>query len=425
MKNTNRRVVLGTLALLTASLGLGAGPNLLTNHDFASGTTGWQRANSDVTLIHRTDVGSTLPGGSGAPCLEVRNVGSDYSFSGAVQALPVTPGHQYLVSASVLVPQADNPATEVGAVVSFWTSSAFISSVSLYASPTPYGAWQRFEGAVVAPAGATTVWVNLSVRNPKSTAPQPPSAALFDDAYLGEMATTGQEVHELYLPVASSKGGLGGTFWTTDVWLTNLATTSAAIRGTVLVPGQDNGAAVAGAAQLLTVSGAASTSWTDIVSRLGVSNITGAIYLRAETPATETARNLVTVSSRNSTRNPAGAGRYGQAVIGVRAGERAVATASGLVVSDAFHTNVGVLNTCSDAISVAVEVRNGSGWTLAATTWSLLPYEPRMVNATSLGITSLDGGTVIFSLASPTGSLRGFLSVVDNGTNDSIYIPAS
>ena len=416
---------IGVLVVFTAVPASLAGTNLLTNPDFGSGTTGWSRSNTDITIVHRTDSGSMLPGGSGPPCLEVRNVGGSYSFSGGGQSITVTVGRQYVFSASAFLPRADNLADRVGAVVSFWSASSFISSVSLNTSPTPYGTWQRFEGAIVAPPGAVSAYFNLCVRNPSNTTTVTPAVALFDDAYAAEMATEGQEVHELFLPVASSKGGLGGTFWTTTLWLANLGATPTVIKGAVLVPSQDNTAAVAGASNIVTLDGGASTLRSDIVARLGVSNVTGAVYLRAETPATETARDLIAAASRNSTPNPGGSGAYGQAVTGVRAGERAVATATGITVGDAFRTNIGVLNTSGQTISVAVEVRRDDRVPVASATWTLHPYEPRMVNATSLGITSLGSGTVIFSLASPTGSFRGFLSVVDNGSNDSIYIPAS
>lgn len=424
MTSAPRCVAVACLALLAGTAAL-ASTNLLTNPDFASGTTGWRAPTADQSIVVRTDTGSPLPGGSGAPCLEVRNAGPDNTFGGAIQNFAVTAGRQYLFAASASLPRTGNPADRVGIYVSFWSATAFVSGTSLIASPTPFDSWQRFEGAIVAPAGAVHAWMNLAVRNPKSSTPQPPSVALFDDAYAAEMATEGQEVHELFLPVASSKGGLGGTFWTTTVWLANLAATPTRVKGAVLVPTQDNTAAVSAAQDIVTLDGGASALRSDIVARLGASNVTGAVYLRAETPATETPRDLIAASSRNSTPNPSGSGAYGQAVSGVRAGERRVVTAAGVTVSDAFRTNVGVLNTSGQTISVAVEVRRDDRVPVAATTWSLLPYEPRMVNATTLGITSLGCGTAIFKLLSPDGSFRAFLSVVDNGTNDSIYIPAS
>ena len=426
------RKCLGTVGLLvslhSAAVTLAAGPNLLTNPAFDSGTSGWQVGTSVIAIVARADVGSTLPGGSGPPCVEVRSSHPANSFGGAIQRVTLTAGHQYLLAASAYVPSTENPANQLGALVFFYDESSptAISFTSLYASPTPYDRWQHFEGSVVAPAGAVSAWVVLAVRNPNVPTPPPPAVAFFDDAFFGEMTAPAQEVDELFLPVASSKSGLNGTFWITDAWLTNLATTPTVVKAAVLVPGQDNSVAVANAGILDTFEAAESASWTDLVSRLGTNGVTGAVYLRAETPATESDRDLIAVTSRNSTRNPAGAGRYGQAVMAVGAGDREQVAATGALVSNDYRTNVGVLNTSPETISVAIEVRDKSyGWTVAATTWSLQPYEPRMVNATSLGIASLDGNPVLFSLTSATGSFRGFLSVVDNGTNDSIYIPAN
>ena len=422
---------LGTIGLLlslpASSVVFAAGPNLLTNPAFDSGTSGWQVGISVIAIVNRGDLGSTLPGGSGPPCVEVRNSYPADAFGGAIQRVTVTAGHQYLLAASAHVPSAGNLANQVGALVFFddASSPAAISFTSLYASPTPYDRWQRFEGSVVAPAGAVSARVVLAVRNPNVPTP-PPTVAFFDDAFFGEMTAPVQEVDELFLPVASSKSGLNGTFWITDAWVTNLATTPLTLKAAVLVPGQDNSAAVANAGILRTFDAAESASWTDLVSRLGTNGVTGAVYLRAETPATESDRDLIAVASRNSTRNPGGAGRYGQAVMAVGAGDREQVAATGALVSNDYRTNVGVLNTSAETISVAIEVRDKRyGRTVAATTWSLQPYEPRMVNATSFGITSLDGNPVFFSLTSATGSFRGFLSVVDNDTNDSIYIPAS
>lgn len=425
MGRTLRQGIVAAMCLAAGvSWAHAVGPNLLANPSFSSGSTSWSAGNSVALTVH-PETGSTLPGGSGPPCLEARNSGTQGNFGGAMQSVKMTAGHQYLIAASAYLPRAGNGASRVGVILTFYdASSTSITQTVLSAVPLPFEDWQRFEGAVVAPAGTVTAVVNFSVQNPRVDPPSPKAVALFDDTFVGEMAEPKQEVNELFLPVASAKVGQNGTYWKSDVWLTSTASTPLSVKAAVLYPGQDNSAAIADAKLLRTFIAGATWGWGDLVSQLGAANVTGALYLRAETPATETPRNLVRVVSRNSTANPSGEGAYGQAVNGVKAGTLGQAVASGMWVGDESRTNIGVVNTSAEAITVGIEVRDRDGLVVKSTAWSLQPYEPRMLSAASLGITKVSNGAVAFWLVGQSGSFRGFISVVDNMSNDSIYIPA-
>ena len=58
------------------------------------------------------------------------------------------------------------------------------------------------------------------------------------------------------------------------------------------------------------------------------------------------------------------------------------------------------------------------------TVWSLAPYEQRQLGLPSFGVSSLDGGTVVFARTSADGSYCGYLSIVDQDTGDAVYVAA-
>ena len=130
------------------------------------------------------------------------------------------------------------------------------------------------------------------------------------------------------------------------------------------------------------------------------------------------------MTSYTSTPNSTGSGAYGQGIPAV-ASHRAITTvAPGVFQGEQRRTNVGVLNTSSDWIELSITILNSTNTITTTTSWLLAPYEQKQTGLTSFGISSMEGGTVVFARTSPDGSYCAYLSVVDQNTGDAVYVPA-
>lgn len=425
-KNVAMAIGLSILAGAAFAEEPAAATNLLKNAAFNSGVSEWLPAVPSATVVFRATTGSTLPGGSGSGCIEVQ-LAKYRASAGTYQDISVSPGRRYQLAVSAFVPPDDNPVLQVGVSIHFWDSAdkpINNASTAICPLPTPKGGWTRTTGAAVAPPNAARARFHAWVRPTSSSTETRKSVAYFDDMVMAELGSAKDEVKEYFLPVASSKAGQSSTFWTTMVWMTTLASTETKVYAAFLSPGQDNSSAVANPVSLGEIVPGTYYSKADFAGFLGGNDRTGAIYLRAETPAENVERDLLQVTSRNATRNPTGNGNYGQAVIGVEPGTKRTTHVAGVCVNDQFRTNVGVVNTSDKTITVRIELWAGSIVPVTSVSWTLKPYEPRMVSAANLGAATMVYGTAHFALTSVEGSFRGFVSVVDNGTQDSIYAPA-
>lgn len=216
---------------------------------------------------------------------------------------------------------------------------------------------------------------------------------------------------------------MGGTYWTTNLWAVNDTAVDVRLAGAVLRPGQDNSAAIASPATLGTVPAHGTVSLTDVLASLGA-NVTGALYLEAQADGGSLPATLIKVASRNSTPNPKGSGAYGQFVPVGGPGTLNRLIAPGAFQSSAYRTNAGILNTSAETATVSVAIKRADGTEAASHSWTLKPFEPKLVSLPDLGVSSLDGGYVVFTRASASGSFVAYISVVDQHTGDSILIVA-
>ncbi len=410
--------VVGMMLVLLAVPCLGE--NLLVNGTFDGGAGSWSGGDADRVIAFRCDIGSTLAGGSGPGALDVRLVGAGSTFACARQDIPVSPSARIDAAVSAYVPGGGNAAESVTLSVQ-WVNRSFAYSgtpaTAEWASPTP-DEWTRLTVSGTGPPDAAVAKVSLCV---STTSAARPASAAFDDASAVLAGTGAASAQELFLPVASSKAGKKGTYWRTDLWVENRAWSPVTVLGAVLLPGTDNAAAVGAPVQLTTVPALGSAVLSDVVGQLG-SSVTGALYLRAEGAG---AAPLITAASRNYTPDPDSSGGYGQGLAAVGRGTATATHVAGLFEGGAYRTNLGALNTSGYAITVEVEVRDGDGELAATRTWHLEPYQPILESlADHFGLASLDGGSAVFRLNPAVGSFHAYASVADNGSGDSVLIPA-
>lgn len=245
-----------------------------------------------------------------------------------------------------------------------------------------------------------------------------------DDLMFRTYVDVGPTTQELFIPAAASAHGQMGTFWTTNAWLHNDSDELADVYGAFLSQGGDNSAAVAAPMFLTTIPAHGTVALEDFVSELGSSEATGGLYLLGELDLPAAPLPFLHVTSRTSTPNPAGQGSYGQGIPAVAGNTATRAVAAGACQSAQKRTNVGVLNTSSNAITLRITVFDANGAVAVTTVWSLAPYEQRQLGLPSFGVSSLNGGTVVFARTSADGSFCGYLSIVDQDTGDAVYVAA-
>ncbi len=419
--NTRVSQLVMATVLIAAGAPVGA-QNLAANGTFDYDVSGWDSPGSTVVVSFRPDDGSGLAGGSGPGCLEVQHYFWNGGSSGPGQVVdPVTAGATYELAASYRMPSADNVADAVGLAL-YWYNAEGIDFAYDYVTawPVETDTWVRISGEFVAPAGAASVWLRLMVGNPILSDETRPGVAYFDDVWFAE-AGTDVATQVLFVPAAATVGGVGGTFWSTNGWFSNLVDFPVTLEGAFLRQGQDNSDALGQLIRLGVIPPRGFIQVDDVVAALGGVEEAGGIYLLASADAGGLPAMLVAATTHTFTPNPAGEGVYGQGLAAVNAGGRQQVVAPGLYQGAAFRTNVGVLNTSAEIVSVELELRGPNGDVVATASWTLLPYEQRQSSLRSLGVNAVEGGTLVVTRTSSTGSFRAYTSTVDQASGDAVY----
>jgi hypothetical protein len=261
-----------------------------------------------------------------------------------------------------------------------------------------------------------------TVSNPIDPMGVLPGILWIDDVWLAEVGA-GATIQEAFYPAGASVAGLAGTFWTTDGWFRSTSGAKVQLLGAFLPQGVDNSAAVDSPVSLGVIPANGSLVIEDIISEIGGDDQAGGIYLRAEAIG-GTELPFVFATSYTSTPNPSGGGSYGLGIPAVGRGEKGINVAPGAFQNAERRTNVGALNTSPYAIAVRVDVIDRNGATAGSQTWNLPPYSQRQVSLPNLGVSNLNGGSVVFELLSTIGSFRGYTSTVDAITGDAVYTEA-
>ena len=393
--------------------------NLIPDGTFATGVSAWTSSGQVLTIEHQAGLGSTLAGGSGPGAMKLTHAYWGSGTYGAYVDAPISPGTVYRLEGSYLVQSADNPANAITIQV-YWLdgSNRSVSSSTLLGAFVR-DSWTRRSQAFVAPPATAKARIYLRVGNPEDTHETRPAVGYFDDIVF-EAVTTATASQALFVPAGAAVHGQAGTYWSTNLWFGNLTSTPVWVDGAFLRQGQDNSAAVANLTRLGTVPAGGFAKIDDVATLLGVSEATGGVYLVASASGGDLPTELVKVTTHTFTPNPYGDGVYGQGIPAVPAGVLSTANVPGVFQGSDLRTNIGALNTSSGAITLKVTVLNAAGNEEVSATWALQPYEQRQVSLPSLGLSSLDGGTVVFELQG-SGSFRGYTSTVDQSSGDAVY----
>ncbi len=223
-----------------------------------------------------------------------------------------------------------------------------------------------------------------------------------------------------FIPAAARSPGAAGSFWLTDVAIANLSPGVATANVAYLGKNQDNSdplnasVALPSGEQLFL----GDVFWT----LFGRESANGGIRVIASHPD-------VKITSR--TYNAAGvAGTYGQFIPAQRTSPAVTTSSSGALIQlqqDAnFRTNIGVVNLGADPVDVEIHLYNADGTFYGTVAKHLGPFEMKQMDRIYGSVTgdSVDSGFAVVRMLTTGGQAHGYASVVDNGSNDPVYIPA-
>ncbi len=396
----------------------GLAQNLLTNGTFDADIDGW--GSTEDGAVWRGDVGSTLTGGSGPGCVEIFAEGDTCNGGqrSIIQTVPVIPETLMTVRASAYVPGGDNNAEQAGMIVDWLNESDQIIAVSeLTPSSAARDTWFLFEDSLPVPTDASQAQLLIGVAMPSGGCTTR-ARVFFDDVWFAPRAA------DLYVPAAAATAGSNGTYWSTTLWARNPNTTSVRLEGAFLAAGHDNSAAISAPSSLGVISAGGTLEVTDVVTALGASG-SGGLSLRAvEDASGNPPPQELNVVTYTFTPNPSGGGNFGQGIPAEEQGKDRLVRAPGVRRDESFRTNVGILNTSGETITVAIRIVAADGSTAGSASWELPPYSQRQVGVDKLGASVIRQGVAEFQRTAGSGGFRAYLSRVDNVSGDAVYVAA-
>lgn len=241
----------------------------------------------------------------------------------------------------------------------------------------------------------------------------------FSSADVSDCANSQSGVTASFIPAGARAPGASGSFWLTDAAVANFSTDVAVVNISYLAKNQSNTSPVN--ASLALGPGEQIILGDVFNSLLGYDSANGGLMITASHAD-------VMITSR--TYNAAGQeGTYGQFIPAAREAAAATQSAPGALIqlqeNDGFRTNIGLVNTGDAPVEVVIHLYSGSGAQYGTVSRTLLPYEmtqfDRIFNRVNAGVVS-SGYAVVEVLTD--GAVLAYASVVDNGSNDPIYIPA-
>ncbi len=224
----------------------------------------------------------------------------------------------------------------------------------------------------------------------------------------------------LYLPGAANTPGFNGSRWTTDLELHNRGQDAATYTVELLVSGQANTSPTTVGFELAPDM---SVRYRDVVGQLFDTDGTGALRVTAVGGD---------VMASAHTRTEGGGGFYGQYIEGMEEADAAVDGSEQRIIqlenSSAARTNIGVVSACAIPMTVDLGLFEADGTPAGQMQLELEPFGTAQTNDL---FNSLNGMTVetgsdmyaVITSATPGAACFAYASVVDNSTNDPIFVP--
>lgn len=227
--------------------------------------------------------------------------------------------------------------------------------------------------------------------------------------------------NELLIPAAARGAGANGTFFQTDLRIVNLSAMRADVKITFLSSGSDNRNA---ASLILSIEPRQSREFNDVLQSLfSLQTGLGALRLESGDSVAATSRTYTTSSSGPCL------GSFGQFIPALdpqRAELRSVIPGVSIsaLPTAGSRSNFGAVNPGVEPATVSVTLRNGDGSVIGTTTLSIPPLgHVQQALSALFNITSMTSTNAFLEINASI-PLLAYVSVVDNASGDSMFIPA-
>jgi hypothetical protein len=219
---------------------------------------------------------------------------------------------------------------------------------------------------------------------------------------------------EYFLPVAAHAEGTLGTKWFTNLSMLNIGGSTARVFLHLLKPNVDNSNTVG---VEFSIDLSESLEVRDVVfEEFGEDNMSGALRICTDQP--------LVIDSRTFNAPSKAVATYGQGVPGEPSTSATPGTwrMIGLYENDQFRTNIGILNTTSQATTVYVRMLTEDNEWLGDKEFELPPYGYKQRSQIFTKVTNddIENGTIKIWTTDGTGILV-YASVVDNSSGDGTY----
>jgi hypothetical protein len=225
----------------------------------------------------------------------------------------------------------------------------------------------------------------------------------------------------VYIPASAHAAGVGTSQWVTDLEVRAEGGSNLIFTIELLEKDTSN---ISPEVETLSIPGGACERFTDVLST--VFDYDGAAALRL----TPISGKLFTTSR---TYNDSAGGTFGQYIAGeleedaLQAGQEAILIqlSQSATSGTGFRTNLGFVNTTDLTVWVRMDAYYASGLLLGSKNKKLLPYGHHQVNEVfkQWGNLNVEDGYIIVSTATSGGAFFAYASVVDNMTDDPVYVP--
>ena len=226
------------------------------------------------------------------------------------------------------------------------------------------------------------------------------------------------------LASTAHSSGANGAFYTTNVSVSN--TSYSPVSFTMKFLGHDRDGS-SGPERTFKLEGRESVVFGDVLASVfGETSNFGALRISASIPANASALQIVSVTS-----TPGFGGTFGQTIPAVLSSDLVPSSSSRSILSireeDGFRTNLVLASNAGVPTNVDVSLVSPEGVSLATKTYSVPPNGMTQINRVvrDMGVfEAVTGARLVLSSSTPGAAFTGFVSVIDEVTNDPTAVSA-
>lgn len=218
----------------------------------------------------------------------------------------------------------------------------------------------------------------------------------------------------IFVPAATNRSGLAGTYYQTDVWVNNPSASAITFVVTFLPGGQDNSGR-----QGVTLSLAPH-------SQVAIANVLDNLFQTAGAGALRLDSDDSFLATSRTYNSAAPAGTFG---VGIAGRPLSSSVSRGIILglsnNASYRSNVAVMNPQPIPVTVTFQLHRADGTALGQGTHKLAPFDWFQASTifSFLGVTSTEDNAYV-TVSSPDGSFFSYASVTDQRSGDGTVIEA-